>query len=230
MTDVNLRPLDKPQSIRGRVSRALRAAILSGEMEAGQVYSAPSLGAKLGVSPTPVREAMLDLVKEGLVVMVRNRGFRVTEVDDRYLDEITQLRQFIEPPVVRDVVSVIPDTDIPALRAMAERIVERAQVHDLVEYTEADRAFHLALLHYAGNDRIVRLIDELRGQARLVGLVALANRGELADSARQHLAIVDALAARDADRVYRLMVDHISQTRGSWAGKPSPHSGSPLHA
>jgi DNA-binding GntR family transcriptional regulator len=215
----NLQPIEQPQNLRGRVTRALRAAILSGEMEAGHVYSGPSLAAKLGVSATPVREAMLDLAKEGLVAMVRNKGFRVTEVNEKYLDEITELRQLIEPPVVRGVVADIPAADLPALRRDAERIVDRAAARDLVAYTEADRAFHLTLLRYSGNDRIVRLIDELRSQTRLVGLAALADRGELADTAQQHVAIADAIAARDADLAHRLMADHISQTRGVWAGK-----------
>lgn len=218
---MNLQPLSNALSIRGRVTRALRAAIISGEMAPGELYSAPALAAKLGVSATPVREAMLDLSKEGLVMMERNKGFRVTEVDDKYLDEITELRQLIEPPLVRDVVPLIPDSDLPDLRAAAQRIVMHAAQHDLVEYTEADRAFHLALLRYAGNERVVRLIDDLRSQARLVGLISLADRGELAQSAEEHLAIVDAIAERDPERTYRLMVKHISQTRSTWAGRPS---------
>ncbi|HWL43711.1 MAG TPA: GntR family transcriptional regulator [Ilumatobacter sp.] len=223
--NVNLRPLAKPQSIRDHVTRVLRAAILSGEMEPGQVYSAPTLGARLGVSPTPVREAMLDLVKDGLVVMVRNKGFRVTEVDDRYLDEITELRQLIEPPLVRDAVALIPEADRPRLRELAEAIVTHAAARDLVEYTEADKAFHLALLRYTGNERILRLVEDLRDHARLIGLSQLAERGELAASAREHVAIIDAIEAGDADLTYRLMVDHIRKTRGAWAGQedtPTP--------
>lgn len=216
---VNLQPISKSQSIRDRVKAALRAAIISGEMKPGAVYSAPSLAAEFGISATPVREAMLDLVKEGMVEMVPNKGFRVTEVDEVDLDEITAVRQLIEPPVVRDVVRIIPDEDLPDLREMAEAIVVAGDEHDLVEYLEADNRFHLALLQYSGNARLVRLVDDLRGQARLVGLAGLADRGELHDSAAQHIAIVDAIAARDADLVYRIMVDHISQTRGLWAGR-----------
>ncbi len=217
MSDMHLRPIRKPEGIREHVRRALRAAIISGEMRPGEIYSAPSLGASLGVSATPVREAMLDFTKEGLVEMVRNRGFRVTEVDDEYLDEIAQLRELIEPPLVRDAVDLIPEADLPHLRELASAIVEHAAAQDLGEYTEADKAFHLALLGYAGNQRISRLIDELRGQARLFGVSALADRGELASSAADHLAIVDAIEARDAQLAFDLMVSHIRQTRSTWA-------------
>lgn len=218
MSTPHLQPIEKPQGIRDRVVRALRAAIISGEMSPGQVYSAPMLAAKFSVSPTPVREAMLDLVKEGLVERQLNRGFRVTEVDEKYLDEISDLRKLIEPPVVRDVVSLIPNEDIPGLRSLAESIVTHAETHNLAEYTETDNAFHLALLGYAGNRRIVRLIRDLRGQVRLTGLKALADRGELAATATEHLDIVDAIDARDSQHVYELMVHHIDQTRSIWAG------------
>lgn len=221
MSDLSLQPLEHVNTMRGRVAGALRAAIISGEMEAGEIYSAPSLAAKLGVSATPVREAMLDLAKEGLVKMERNKGFRVTEVDDKDLDEIAALRQLIEPPVVRDVVGVVPESDIPRLRKAAEEIVNNAARHDLIGYLEADRRFHLALLEYSGNERIVRLIDDLRGHMRLGGLAVLSERNELESNAQQHIDIVDAISERDADRVFELMTDHIRQTRGTWAGRES---------
>ncbi|MFG2586482.1 GntR family transcriptional regulator [Streptomyces malaysiensis] len=80
------------RSYRERVADALRAALIAGELRAGEVYSAPTLAARFGVSSTPVREAMLDLVKEGLVDTVPNKGFRVTAVSDRQLDEYTHIR------------------------------------------------------------------------------------------------------------------------------------------
>lgn len=222
MAEVNLIPISGYDTIRGRVTTALRGAIITGEMQPGEIYSAPSLATMLGVSATPVREAMLDLAKEGLVKMERNKGFRVTEVDDKYLDDITALRQLIEPPVARDVVQLIPDEDLPKLRAQAQEIVDRAAEHNLAGYLEADRFFHLAILAYSGNDRIVQLIDDLRGHMRLGGLSVLSGKNELAHNAMQHIEIVDAIQSRNAELVFELMVDHISQTRSTWAGASQP--------
>src|SRR4051794_17309245 len=101
MADLKLRALVSVQErLRDKVTHALRAAMISGEMRPGRVYSAPALAADLGVSATPVREAMLDLAGEGLVEAVRNRGFRVTELTDRDLDEYTEVRALIEVPTV----------------------------------------------------------------------------------------------------------------------------------
>lgn len=204
-------------NLREQVAHALRAAIISGDMEPGCVYSAPSLAGRFGVSATPVREAMLDLVREGLVETAPNKGFRVTSIDERDLDEITQLRLLLEPPVVRDVTPQIPDADLPRIRSLADAIVSGAEKGDLIEYTDADRAFHLALLSYAGNSRLTDLVSDLRAHTRLFGLSSMLERGELVGTAREHLLIVDAIESRDAARVEASLRTHIGHTRGKWA-------------
>src|SRR5262249_41410847 len=80
--------------------RSIRAGVGTGEIMPGEIYSAPSLASRLGVSATPVREALLDLANEGLVEPVRNRGFRVVVLDDSDLDEIFELRTMLEVPSV----------------------------------------------------------------------------------------------------------------------------------
>lgn len=204
-------------NLRDRVSRALRAAIISGEMTPGTLYSAPSLATQFGVSATPVREAMLDLVKENLVTIAPNKGFRVTEVDDAQLDQIAAIRRLLEPPVVRQVTPLIPDDDFAMLRGLAQDIVDWAEAGDLAAYTDADRIFHLRLLEYSQNTRLVELVSDLRGQTRLLGLASLVDNGGLVESAREHLRIVDLLQSRDADAVESFMQTHIDQVRGRWA-------------
>ncbi|MEU4396176.1 GntR family transcriptional regulator [Kribbella sp. NPDC023855] len=214
----------KRENLRDSVAHALRAAVISGEMEPGTVYSAPMLGAKFGVSATPVREAMLDLVKEGLVISLPNKGFRVTEMSDEDLDNVTKLRLLIEPPTVRDVVPLIPDADIPRLRELAEDIVVAAEAGNLVDYIEADRVFHVTLLAYSGNPRLVDVVSDLRSQTRLLGLTPLVKSGRLVQSAAEHHELVDLVAARDATGAEQLMLRHIGHVRGLWAGHPQPES------
>jgi DNA-binding GntR family transcriptional regulator len=191
-------------------------------MEPGTVYSAPMLGAKFGVSATPVREAMLDLVKEGLVISLPNKGFRVTEMSDDDLDNVTKLRLLIEPPTVRDVVPLIPAADIPGLRALAEDIVIAAEAGNLIDYIEADRVFHVTLLAYSGNPRLVDVVSDLRSQTRLLGLTPLVESGRLGQSAAEHHDLVDLVEARDAAGAEQLMLRHIGHVRGLWARNPQP--------
>src|SRR5579871_2949208 len=101
--DSNL-PSLRRTNLREEAVAVLRAAILGGELEPGSIHSAVGLAERLGVSPTPVREAMLELASSGLVEVLPNRGFRVTVVDDRALDEICELRMLLEVPAIQLVI------------------------------------------------------------------------------------------------------------------------------
>jgi DNA-binding GntR family transcriptional regulator len=218
---LDLPSFEQHSSLRQQVAQALRAALVAGEMRPGVLYSAPTLAKKFGVSATPVREAMLDLAGEGLVEAVRNKGFRVTELSDRDLDDMTDVRMLIEVPTVGHIATACDEELAPRveeLRQTARRIEELAVVPDLVGYVEADRRFHLALLSLAGNQHLVQIIDNLRSRSRLYGLQELADRGQLADSAREHEMLVDLVLAGDAPGATELMARHIGHVRGLWAG------------
>ncbi|TCC05695.1 GntR family transcriptional regulator [Kribbella soli] len=217
----SVRRLAQRENLRDSVANALRAAVISGELKPGEVYSAPTLGARFGVSATPVREAMLDLVREGLVISLRNKGFRVTDVSDEDLDNLAALRQLIEPPTIRDVVPVIPAQDYPRLRRLAEDIVVAAQAGDLIAYIEADRVFHVTLLAYSGNQKLVDVVSDLRSQTRLLGLTPLVESGRLVPSATEHHELLDLMEAGDGEGAEQLMRRHIGHVRGLWARSQS---------
>ncbi|MFB7506725.1 GntR family transcriptional regulator [Streptomyces broussonetiae] len=205
-------------SYRERVADALRAALIAGELRPGEVYSAPSLAARFGVSATPVREAMLDLAKEGLVDTVPNKGFRVTAVSDQQLDEYTHIRALIEIPTVAGLARTADRVSLEALRPAAREIVTAAVAGDLIAYVEADTRFHLGLLALAGNAHLVEVIADLRGRSRLYGLTALVRAGRLLASAQEHLELLDALLERDEQAVHEIMTRHLGHVRSLWAG------------
>ncbi|GGI99318.1 GntR family transcriptional regulator [Streptomyces brasiliensis] len=206
-------------SYRERVADALRAALIAGELRPGEVYSAPSLAARFGVSATPVREAMLDLVKEGLVDTVPNKGFRVTAVSDEQLDEYTHIRALIEIPTVTELARTADRVSLEALRPAAREIVTAAVAGDLIAYVEADTRFHLGLLALAGNAHLVEVVADLRGRSRLYGLTTLVKAGRLLSSAEEHLELLDALLDRDERAVRDIMTRHLGHVRGLWAAR-----------
>lgn len=197
----------------------LRASIVAGELEPGEIYSAPALAERLGVSATPVREAMLDLANDGLVEPVRNRGFRVVVVDEDALDEISELRQMLEVPAMAKVVARAGDEELAALFAKVDRIEAAAELSDAAEFLFADRDFHLSLLILGGNTRLVRLVGQLRNQTRLAGIKVLAESGQLMASALEHRPILEAVCRRDAELAQALMRAHLDHTRELWAGR-----------
>ncbi|MEV0266080.1 FCD domain-containing protein [Streptomyces sp. NPDC050617] len=210
-------PILVQERLRDQVANALRAAMTAGELRVGAVYSAPVLAAELGVSPTPVREAMLALAREGLVEPVRNKGFRVTEMSERDLDEYTEIRALIEVPTVGQIARTVPAGELEALRPLAREIVTAAARHDLIGYLDADRRFHLRLLALAGNDRLVEVVGELRKRARLYGLTGLDRSGELVASAEEHLELLDLLIGGDAPGAEACMRRHLGHVRSLWS-------------
>jgi DNA-binding GntR family transcriptional regulator len=213
------------KEIRARVSlresalRAIRAGIVTGEIRSDEIYSAPALASQLGVSATPVREAMLDLVAQGLVEPVRNRGFRILPMDDADLDEIHELRMLIEVPTSGRLAGKLPKQEIKRLRRLAKESEAAAAAGDLVAFLAADRDFHLGLLEFHGNRRLIDFISQLRDQARLYGLGELVAAGALVASASEHAIILDCIESGDAAAAEAEMVRHLRHTRGAWAGR-----------
>jgi DNA-binding GntR family transcriptional regulator len=206
-------------SLRERVAESLRAALVSGRMVPGTTYSIPALAEQFGVSATPVREAMLDLVNEGIMSAVPNKGFRVVELSDAELDQITELRRLLEVPTVGELAGAIDRAAVRRLRSLADAVSDAARRGDVVAYVEADRELHLALLAEAGNPRLVEMVGRLRDQSRLYGLEQLAAEGVLVDSAAEHMRLIDALESGDRRAAERVMAHHLDHVRGIWASR-----------
>ena len=209
----------RADSLREQVTRALEAAVVAGELKPGEIYSAPVLAEQFGVSATPVREAMLDLVGEGFVEPVRNRGFRVVEISDADLDEISEIRLLIEVPTIAKIADRLTEAKVAELDAVAQAIEDAAVGGDLLGYLDSDRRFHVALVACLGNDRLTDLVDRLRRQARLFGLQQLSDSGRLIASAHEHRELLQTLQRGDAERAEAMMRAHIVHTRGLWVGR-----------
>jgi DNA-binding GntR family transcriptional regulator len=209
----------RSDSLREQVTRALEAAVVAGELQPGVIYSAPTLADRFHVSATPVREAMLDLVGEGMVEAVRNRGFRVVEVSESDLDQISQIRLLIEVPIMSQVAKLLTPERIAALNETGEAIEAAAERGDLIDYLDCDRRFHAQLIATIGNPRLTDMVDRMRRQARLFGLQQLADSGQLLASAREHRGMLKGLQSGDVAGAESLMTAHIGHTRGLWVGR-----------
>ncbi|MCA1307876.1 GntR family transcriptional regulator [Microbacterium esteraromaticum] len=217
-------PLPPVQNLRERVEVALEAAIRSGEMPAGELFSAPALAARFNVSATPVREAMLNLEKLGFVEAVRNKGFRVTTVRDEDVANIVAVRRLLEPPLMRQLAGEIPAQAFAELRETADAIVAGAAQGDLTSYLEADRAFHEAVNAHSDNPRLTSLISQLRKETRLPGLAGMLATEELSISAAEHHELLDLLEAGDGEQAEAVMHRHIGHVIGWWAGRDESES------
>lgn len=198
-------------SVRGQILQALRAALVDGELSPGQVYSAPVLGERFGVSATPVREAMQLLATEGAVEVVPNRGFRVAERTPLELAELAEVRALIEVPVMLRLARTVPAARWSALRPLAEATAAAAALGDRAHYAETDRAFHRAVLALSGNQQLVMVADDLhrRSQWPLTN-APVTRRADLVADAAEHMALLEALIAQDLSVVQSLVREHFT--------------------
>lgn len=209
--------VERPLNLRETALEQLRTAIITGDLAEGELVSAPSLGQVFGISATPVREALMELVQEGLVETVKNKGFRVRAMTDKELDDLAQIRLLLEPPAMQWVAGKITPETFQQLNRLADSCLHAAERENLEEFLRIDREFHAQVLTIAGNPQLVDLATTLRRRTRLYGIAMLARKGELADSAREHHELIRMLRDADAVGAESLMRTHIGHTRKDWA-------------
>ena len=220
-------PLGPQPILREAVTQSLRAAIIAGSLEEGRLYSAPSLAKAFGVSATPVREAMMDLTREGLIETVKNKGFRIARMTDRGIDEISEIRLLIEPPIAAAVAGKFPAAILSGLSSLADRALESAEAGDLPGFLMADSDFHAGILGGHGNEELVKLAAALRTRTRLYDIKSLRDSNRLIDHAREHHRIVELLSAGDGQAAESLMRRHIARVSHA-EGSPTGASGTTM--
>lgn len=208
-------------SLRDQALNAIRQALVSGQIVPGVVYSAASLAAELGVSNSPVREAMLALVDDGLMEVVPNRGYRPVTLTAADLAEIAQLRMFLEVPAAGLATDIGLGDRFGELSRLVELIEQSAAAGDLSGNLEADRRFHLLLTGVCGNRRLTETVARLRDQTRLYNLPALNAGGALIASAAEHRPLLEAVAGGDRSLAEALMRAHLAHITADWSA-PTP--------
>jgi DNA-binding GntR family transcriptional regulator len=213
-------------SLREQARRALRTRIVTGDLVPGKLYPIGPIAEDLGVSATPVREALADLSHVGLVEIMRNRGFVVREHTEHDLDEIFELRLMLEVPAVERLSGHLEPADEAACLELVDSCRLAASRGDLEVFLEADRAFHHRLLEALHNDRLVQIVDRLRDETRLFGLPNLARTHQLVASADEHEQLLKGLVCGDKN-VGEFISRHIRHTRGIWAGQAEDEAHDP---
>jgi DNA-binding GntR family transcriptional regulator len=206
-------------SLRAQVMRRIRAGIVYGDIAPGTIHSAPALAARMGVSITPVREALLELTYRGMVAQVRNRGFRIVEHSPADLDAALELRLLVELPMLSRLAIAFEPGEAPHFRALVSDGLQAARAADFSAFLDLDRRFHLGLLTLAGNPRVVDVVDQVLDQLRLGAFHEPERAAPLLEVATGHRDILAAIEAGDAVAVERAVRAHFTLTRSAWASE-----------
>lgn len=201
--------------LREVVFYTLRRQILKGELKPGERLMEIALANRLGVSRTPVREAIRKLENEGLVIMLPRRGAHVAEITRQELNDVLEIRSSLEELAIVRACENMTDDDMEALKEVeadfARLVADESS--DLATLGEADEHFHDLIYEGTGNRRLIQIINQLREQMyrfRVEYLKDIAIRRTLVE---EHDAIVRVLERRDRDESVRLIKLHIDNQR-----------------
>ncbi len=204
-------------NLKEQIARVIRTEILTGRMRPGTTYKMGELAARFGASRTPMREAILELEAKGLVEITRGVGFRVSAPSEQERRDVLQVREMLEVPATASLAGRLDAEQLRVARALMEESRIAAVDNDLVAYLERDKAFHLYLIAQTGNRRLVDIVSDLRDAQRVPGLSQLASDRNLLPRHTEHVAIIDAIEAGDAERVETAVRQHLSLSRLAWS-------------
>ena len=201
----------RTETLARRAYTALRSSIRSGAISTNRFYSEVQLARALQISRTPVREALIQLEREGLVEIVPQRGFRLRSISEAERQEAFELRELIEVFVVRRLAVEASDKNVASLRAIL--LEQAAVISEPTAFIDADEDFHLAMPTLLHLERTREILLTLRGIIWLSGLDAVRVPERRSAVLEEHELLVDRIAAHDSDGAAKAMRAHIRLTR-----------------
>lgn len=203
-------PTTKQPPAAERVYAHVKQAVLERRYEGGTLLTEGDLAEAVGVSRTPVREALLRLEAEGLLKLYPKKGALVLPVSAQEIADVVETRLLVERHAVTKVVPAGPQL-LARLEEVLEEQKEHAAAGDLNAFAVADRCFHAAIVRAAGNGILAQLYDQLRDRQLRMGVATMhAEPGRIAKNITEHTEILTALRSGDAAAAAGLVERHIS--------------------
>lgn len=211
--NMSMKPLERPAGLADRVYHQLRDSIGSHHIRPGERLQEVSLAAQLGVSRTPVREALARLESEGMIAM-EGRGFVVPELTDADIEEIYQLRFLLEPAAARIAVTeATGSADLASMASAIEDATTAEKNEDFRSFLEANSRFHNAWRALIPNRRMSKLLDQYVGHVRFLRVLTLGDAGARKAALTGMKNIHAAFKKRDADAAAAAMHKHLEAAK-----------------
>lgn len=205
--------MDEYLPLRDVVFNTLRKAILKGELKPGERLMEIALAERLGVSRTPVREAMRKLELEGLVVMIPRRGAQVANITEKDLNDVLEVRIALEQLCMEKACQCMTEDQIGQLWLAAKNFEHTMSDGNLVKLAEADVAFHEVIYQASDNRRLNQVLNNLREQIYRYRVEYLKDADTRNQLVKEHEEIYYAIKARDAEKAREIAFAHVENQR-----------------
>ena len=205
--------MDEYLPLRDVVFNTLRKAILKGELKPGERLMEIALAERLGVSRTPVREAMRKLELEGLVVMIPRRGAQVANITEKDLNEVLEVRMALENLSIENAGNKMTEEQLAELKKAAKVFEATMEEGNLVKLAEADVAFHEVIYQSSDNRRLNQVLNNLREQIYRYRVEYLKEEETRKLLVKEHDEIYEAIRNRDVKTAQEISYQHIENQR-----------------
>ena len=187
--------------LRDIVFQTLRNAIITGELQPGERLMETQLGERLGVSRTPIREAIRKLELEGLVIMVPRKGAQVAQFTEKDIQDVLEVRAALESLSAKLACKRMDDRAFLKLQLALAEYSYAAKDNDLETMIEKDVEFHDIIVHATQNDKLIQIFNNLKEQVNRYRITYLKNTEDAETVQAEHLEILEALKNKEEDLV-----------------------------
>ena len=201
--------MDQFLPLRDVVFNTLRQAILTGELKPGERLMEIHLANKLGVSRTPIREAIRKLELEGLVTMIPRRGAEVAQITEKSLQDVLEVRRSLDALCAELACARISDEEIEALNVACKAFEEATLKGDIREIAAADVALHDIIIEATGNKRLVQLVNNLAEQMYRYRFEYIKDKSVYPRLIEEHRIMYNAIRGKDGKTAAKVAVTHI---------------------
>jgi DNA-binding GntR family transcriptional regulator len=211
----NLIKLERPGTLQYQAYERIKTLLINGQLEFDRVYSANHFAEILGVSRTPIREALLQLTAEGFFTSLRGRGFKIKKFSAKEIQDFFEARKMIEAYVIEQLVDEVREEDLKPLDDSLEQMIDGYKKSGSYNFLEADKSFHMNLIHRYENSLLESILGNIRDSISLLGQKALASPGRVQEVIEEHRDILEALHQRDKGQAVRTLKHHLDTTEKS---------------
>ena len=205
----NISKIEGYELLSQKVYRVLKTEIVKGSLKPGTKLLEGKIATQMGISRTPIREALRELVAEGFVKMNPNQGIVVSNASIEDVQEVLQIRGVLEGLAARLVVPIINGEEIKELEKYLKQMEYCISKGDALAFSEVDAEFHELILNICGNNRLIQFRKNLSDQAHRYRIRSLNIPGRLKYSLKEHRDIIEALKRKDSEQADRLSQKHV---------------------
>lgn len=205
-----LKRIEDPGTLKDKAFKVIKRAIMAHELQPGKIYGVPEMARHLGISRSPVREALLDLAAKGFITFHPRRGVQINVLTRKDIRHLVSFRGILERSIVENIVACgLSEEQLRRIEKYHNRFLAAADEDDIARFLEADRNFHTLLASLTGNPYIIAALENVRDLVDWTNYELIRGYNRVPEVLEEHLAIFERIMAKDGPGAAEMMDRHL---------------------